>query len=196
MNKNHSGDLMDELQADVDMLREKRVEYIHEFADSSSGRSAAPESGIKFTVNGKQVTIDQNRHRVLLQVLREDLGLTGTKYGCGEGQCGACTILLNGRAVRSCIFPVSRLAGSTVTTIEGLAENGKFHPVQEAFIKEGAMQCGYCTPGMILTTMELLQENPHPTDDEIIEKMNGNICRCNNYVNIIAAVRRSMENIR
>ena len=151
---------------------------------------------IECTVNGKPASVDPARHRVLLQVLREDLGLTGTKYGCGEGQCGACTVLLNGRAERSCIFPVSRLAGSTVTTIEGLAENGKLHPVQEAYLSEGGMQCGYCTPGMILTTVELLEENPNPTDDEIIEKMNGNICRCNNYANIIAAVRRSAENMK
>jgi aerobic-type carbon monoxide dehydrogenase small subunit (CoxS/CutS family) len=124
-----------------------------------------------------------------LSVLREDFDLTGAKYGCGEGQCGACTVLLDGAAVRSCITPVSAAAGKRITTIEALEQNGRLHPLQEAFVETGAMQCGYCTPGMILSGVSLLSKNTHPSDPEIIHAMQGNICRCGTYPRIVAAVR-------
>jgi len=146
---------------------------------------------IKFTVNGTARSVETEPERPLLEVLREDLGLTGTKYGCGEGQCGACTVLLDGRPTLSCITPAREVQGRKVTTIEGLAANGKRHPVQQAFVEESAMQCGYCTPGMVLRTVSLLERNPNPTDGEIIEGLNGHLCRCNGYHRIVAAVRRA-----
>ncbi|HOK46592.1 MAG TPA: (2Fe-2S)-binding protein [Bryobacteraceae bacterium] len=146
---------------------------------------------IKFTVNGTARSVETEPERPLLEVLREDLGLTGTKYGCGEGQCGACTVLLDGRPTLSCITPAREVQGRKVTTIEGLAANGKLHPVQQAFVEESAMQCGYCTPGMVLRTVSLLERNPNPTDGEIIEGLNGHLCRCNGYHRIVAAVRRA-----
>jgi aerobic carbon-monoxide dehydrogenase small subunit len=124
-------------------------------------------------------------------VLREDLGLTGTKYGCGEGQCGACTVLLDGAAVHACITPVRTVEGRKVITVEGLAQGGVLHHVQQAFLEEGAMQCGYCTPGMIMRTVALLAANPRPTDAQIVEGLNGNLCRCNGYPRIVAAVKRA-----
>jgi aerobic-type carbon monoxide dehydrogenase small subunit (CoxS/CutS family) len=142
------------------------------------------------TVNGRVRAIDSDPARPLLDVLREDLALTGTKYGCGEGQCRACTVLLNGAPVNSCTTEVRLAAGKAVTTIEGLAASaGKLHPVQQAFIETSAMQCGYCTPGMVLRTTALLKTNPHPTDAQIVEGLNGNLCRCCGYTNIVAAVR-------
>src|ERR1700675_3573991 len=129
-------------------------------------------------VNGKDVRIDADGERSLLNVLRDDLDLTGAKYGCGEGQCGACTVLLDGEAVRSCITPVSQAAGKRITTIEGLERDGRLHPLQEAFLETGAMQCGYCTPGMIMSGVSLLSKNAHPSDPEIIHAMQGNVCRC------------------
>ena len=143
---------------------------------------------IEVTVNGKKVRINTEHYPTLLQALREELKLTGTKYGCGEGECGACTVLLDGEPVRSCITPTESAADREIVTIEGLAEGGKLHPVQQAFLKADAMQCGYCTPGMILTAVALLNENPNPDRNEIIEKMNGNICRCCNYTGIIEAI--------
>jgi aerobic-type carbon monoxide dehydrogenase small subunit (CoxS/CutS family) len=151
---------------------------------------------IKFTVNGKSQNINIEKHRVLLQVLREELGMTGTKYGCGEGQCGACTVLIDGRAVRSCVYPPAQAENKSIITIEGLEKNGKLHPVQDAFIEKSGMQCGYCTPGMILKTIALLEENPDPSDSEIVEEMNRNICRCCNYPNIISAVRLAAVNFK
>jgi len=142
------------------------------------------------TVNGRARTMDSDPARPLLDVLREDLALTGTKYGCGEGQCRACTVLLDGSPVTSCTTPVRLAAGKAVTTIEGLAAgSGKLHPVQQAFIDSSAMQCGYCVPGMVLRTTALLKTNPRPTDAEIAEGLNGNLCRCCGYTNIVAAVR-------
>ncbi len=129
--------------------------------------------------------------RPLLEVLREDLGLTGTKYGCGEGQCRACTVLLDGRAIVSCITPVSQANGKSVTTIEGLAQNGKLHPVQQAFVDEGAMQCGYCTPGMILRSVALLDQTPKPSEQQIVDGLNGSLCRCCGYPRIVEAVKRA-----
>ena len=143
------------------------------------------------TVNGKEKTITTDPARTLLDVLREELHLTGAKYGCGEGRCGACSVLMDGKRVLSCVTPVAQADKKSITTIEGLAEGDSLHPVQEAFLAEGAMQCGYCTPGMILTAVALLEKNPNPTDDEIAAAMNVNICRCNGYPKILNAVRRA-----
>lgn len=148
---------------------------------------------ISLTVNGKSQQVETEGDRPLLDVLREDLGLTGTKYGCGEGQCRACTVLLDGRAVTSCRMPVNSVAGREITTIEGLAQNGKLHRVQQAFVGANAMQCGYCVPGMVLTAAALLDRNPKPTDAQIVEAMNGNLCRCCGYPNLIAAVKKAAE---
>jgi aerobic-type carbon monoxide dehydrogenase small subunit (CoxS/CutS family) len=146
---------------------------------------------IDLNINGVTRNVSTDPDRPLLEVLREDLALTGTKYGCGEGQCRSCTVLLDGRPVQACLTPVSRAAGRAVTTIEGLASGGELHPVQRAFLDEAAMQCGYCTPGMILATVALLGRNPEPNDHQIIDALNGNICRCCGYPRIIAAVRKA-----
>jgi carbon-monoxide dehydrogenase small subunit len=151
---------------------------------------------VTMTVNGVQRTVSTDPERSLLDVLREDLHLTGTKYGCGEGRCGACTVLMDGKRTLACVTPVSLANKKAITTIEGLAKGDTLHPVQEAFLEEGAMQCGYCTGGMILTAVALLQENPNPTDEQIVAGMNGNICRCNGYVKIANAVRRAAEKMR
>lgn len=146
---------------------------------------------ITLTVNGKKRTVTTDPRRSLLDVLREDFHLTGTKYGCGEGQCGTCTVLMNGKRTLSCITPVSQANKKTITTIEGLANGDSLHPVQEAFLAEGAIQCGYCVPGMILTTVALLEKNPHPTHEQIIEWMNDNLCRCCDYPKILTAIRHA-----
>jgi carbon-monoxide dehydrogenase small subunit len=146
---------------------------------------------VRFSVNGKPVKVAAEPDRRLLDVLREELGLTGTKYGCGEGQCGACTVHLHGDPTRSCLLPVTAAAGKSITTIEGLAPAEALHPVQEAFIEEGALQCGYCTSGMILAAVALLKDEPDPTDDQIVAGMNGHLCRCNGYVKIVNAVRKA-----
>ncbi len=144
-----------------------------------------------FTVNGQRQTVNSDPQRPLLEVLREDLQLTGTKFGCGETRCGACTVLMDGRAVRTCTLPVSEAQGKTIITIEGLADGDRLHPVQEAFLAEGAFQCGYCTSGMIMATVALLKENPRPTDGQILVALDGNLCRCCGYTRIINAVRRA-----
>jgi aerobic carbon-monoxide dehydrogenase small subunit len=149
------------------------------------------DTTITLTVNGRQVTVTTDPQRPLLDVLREDLGLRGTKYGCGEGQCGACTVLLDGQRAHSCHTPIGTVEGKSVLTIEGLAKNDTLHPVQEAFLAENAFQCGYCTPGMIMTTVALLNEKPNPTDSEVIAWMNGSLCRCCGYPTILKAVRRA-----
>jgi aerobic-type carbon monoxide dehydrogenase small subunit (CoxS/CutS family) len=146
---------------------------------------------IRFTVNGTVRSVDTEPERPLLEVLREDLGLTGTKYGCGEAQCGACTVLLDNQAIFSCVTPVSAAQGRKITTIEGLAAGGMLHRVQQAFLDEGAMQCGYCTAGMILQTVALLESHPRPTQAQIVEGLNGHLCRCNGQLRILAAVRRA-----
>jgi len=151
---------------------------------------------VSFTVNGADRTVITPPERSLLDVLREDLGLTGAKYGCGEGRCGACSVLMDGKRVLSCVTPAAQADKKAITTIEGLATGDSLHPVQEAFLAEGAMQCGYCTPGMILTAVALLQENPNPTDDEITIAMNVNMCRCNGYTKILNAVRRAAEKMQ
>ena len=143
---------------------------------------------VEFFLNGKPVKVTADGERRLLWVLRTDLGLTGTKYGCGEGLCGACTVLVDGKAVRSCQMPVSEARGKKILTIEGLAKNGKLHPLQKAFLERGAFQCGYCTPGMIVNAYGLLLDNPEPTEKEIIEAMDDNLCRCGAHVRIVQAI--------
>jgi aerobic-type carbon monoxide dehydrogenase small subunit (CoxS/CutS family) len=146
---------------------------------------------MRFRVNGKEREATTDPERPLLEVLREDLGLTGVKYGCGEGQCGACSVLLEGKRVFSCRLPVSRAEGKSVVTIEGLARGDALHPVQQAFLDEGAFQCGFCTAGMIVAAVALLEERPNPTDAQIVSGMNRNICRCCSYPKILKAVRRA-----
>ena len=146
---------------------------------------------VRFRVNGTERSLTTDPQRRMLDVLREELQLTGTKYGCGEGQCGACLVYLDGEPARSCLLPVRAADGKSVTTIEGLARGDALHPVQEAFLEEGAMQCGYCTSGMILAAAALLRDNPDPTDESIVAGMNGHLCRCNGYGKIMNAVRRA-----
>jgi aerobic-type carbon monoxide dehydrogenase small subunit (CoxS/CutS family) len=144
---------------------------------------------VHFTLNGKAKSLVLDRERKLLWVLRTDFGLTGPKYGCGEGICGACTVLVDNEAVRSCQMPAEGVDGKEVVTIEGLAKNGKLHPLQQAFAKHDAFQCGYCTPGMILTAYALLAKNPRPSLVEIIEGMDANLCRCGAHQRIIRAIQ-------
>jgi aerobic-type carbon monoxide dehydrogenase small subunit (CoxS/CutS family) len=147
-------------------------------------------------VNGSKHGVDTDPARSLLSVLRDDLQLTGSKYGCGEGRCGACTVTIDGKATRSCITTVGTCAGKQITTIEGLERTGKLHPLQEAFLEVGAMQCGYCTPGMIMSGAALLSKNGAPTTQEIIRAMEGNICRCGTYARIILAIRKAAESLK
>lgn len=151
---------------------------------------------IELIVNGVRKTIDVEPNELLINVLREKLGLTGTKYGCGIGECGACTVMVDGEPVLSCLTLAIEVSGKQITTIEGIAEDGRLDPVQEAFIEEGAIQCGYCTPGFIITAKALLRENPNPTREEIIEYIKGNLCRCTGYVNIVKAIQKAVEKIR
>jgi aerobic-type carbon monoxide dehydrogenase small subunit (CoxS/CutS family) len=144
---------------------------------------------LEIVVNGARHSVAAEPERPLLTVLRDELDLTGTKYGCGEGQCGACTVLIDGAAVRSCQTRVGALAGKRITTIEGLEQRGKLHPMQDAFLDAGGMQCGYCTPGMILAGVALLAKNPKPQAAEIEAAMQGNVCRCGAYPRIVEAVR-------
>jgi len=151
---------------------------------------------IQLRVNGevRELLVDANR--TLLEVLREDLGLTGTKKGCNKGECGACTVLLDGKPVPSCTVLAVRADGKDIMTIEGVAEGGKLHPIQQVFNEKGAIQCGFCTPGMILVTKKLLEENPSPTAQEIKEAISGNICRCTGYVQIIEAITALAEGVK
>lgn len=144
---------------------------------------------MELVVNQKHYRLQVDANSLLLWVLRDELELTGSKYGCGEGHCGACTVLIDGAPVRSCITPVSKVAGKEITTIEGLAENGRLHPLQEAFIQVDALQCGYCTPGMILSGVGLLKKTPHPSEAEIRRGLEGNVCRCGTYPRIVAAMQ-------
>jgi aerobic carbon-monoxide dehydrogenase small subunit len=149
------------------------------------------ESTFTLTVNGQARTVTTDPQRPLLEVLREEWQLTGTKYGCGEGQCGACTVIMGGKAVKACVTPISRADRQTIQTIESLASGEKLHPVQEAFLAEGAVQCGYCTPGMIMTVVGLLQDKPQPTESEILSRLEGQICRCCGYPKLLKAVKRA-----
>lgn len=144
---------------------------------------------ITFILNGKPTELDIDSDRILLWVLRTDLGLTGTKYGCGESLCGACTVLVDGEAVRSCQYSMKDIQHKSVDTIEGLANNDKLHPLQEAFMKNDALQCGYCTSGMIMNAHALLNKNPNPSEEQIIDAMEGNLCRCGAHKRIVEAIR-------
>jgi len=146
---------------------------------------------LELQVNGTKRRVEVDGERSLLSVLRDELDLTGAKYGCGEGQCGACTVLVDGRAVRSCLTQAASAEGKQVTTVEGLERNGALHPLQEAFLAVDAMQCGYCTAGMIMSGVGLLKKTPNPTDAEILRAMEGNICRCGTYPRIVAAIRQA-----
>jgi nicotinate dehydrogenase subunit A len=151
---------------------------------------------IELEINGARRQVDADPDETLLNVLREQLDLTGTKYGCGEGECRACTVLLDGQPRHSCITPVGLAAGKRITTIEGLERGGQLHPVQQAFLEEQALQCGYCTPGMILTASAFLASHPDPSEQEIVQFMEGNICRCGVYPRIVAAIRRAAKTMR
>ena len=153
-------------------------------------------ANVSFTLNGKPVSLSVDRDRRLLWVLRTELGLTGTKYGCGEGQCGACTVLVDDRAVRSCVFPVENVEGKKVVTIEGLSDNGELHPLQEAFVAHDALQCGFCTPGMILNAYSLLLRNPRPTREDIVRGMERNLCRCGSHTRIVQAIESAAQKMR
>ncbi|HEY5565018.1 MAG TPA: (2Fe-2S)-binding protein [Rhodothermia bacterium] len=154
------------------------------------------EATIRFTLNSEPVEITVDGDRPLLWVLRSDLASTGTKFGCGEGFCGTCTVLVDGLAERSCLLTANDVEGKSVTTIEGLAQNGNLHPLQEAFIEHGALQCGYCTPGMILAAHSLLARNPQPTAAEIVAELDENYCRCGAHVRVVAAIQSAAETMR
>jgi len=148
---------------------------------------------LHLAINGQSYTVDADPQTSLLTVLRDHLDLTGSKYGCGEGQCGACTVLIDGKAQRSCITRAGTVAQKQITTIEGLARGDELHPVQKAFLAEGAMQCAYCTSGMIISAVALLNRNPQPGESEIIDFMEGNICRCGTYARIVRAIQRASK---
>jgi aerobic-type carbon monoxide dehydrogenase small subunit (CoxS/CutS family) len=149
---------------------------------------------INITVNGEPIIMERVPvHRTLLQLIREDLGLTGTKEGCGEGDCGACTVILDGKAVNSCLVLAVEADGREITTVEGLAHNGKLHPLQQAFVDEGAVQCGYCTPGMLLSAKALIDETSSPTEAEISQAIAGNLCRCTGYTRIVNAISKAAQ---
>jgi aerobic-type carbon monoxide dehydrogenase small subunit (CoxS/CutS family) len=149
---------------------------------------------LELQVNGASRKIKCDPDKSLLWVLRDDLDLTGSKYGCGEGQCGACTVLIDGVATRSCVTKVSSATGKRIVTIEGLEKNGRLHPVQQAFLDAGQMQCGYCTAGMIMSATALLQKNSNPNDQQILRAMEGNVCRCGTYTRIVQAIKKAARN--
>ncbi len=148
---------------------------------------------IRFKLNGQRVEVDVEPNTLLLNLLREHLHLTGAKYGCGIGECGACTVLVDGEPILSCLTLAVEVDGREVTTIEGLAKDGEFHPLQRAFLEEGAVQCGFCTPGMLISAYALLSKNPKPSEEEVRRAISGNLCRCTGYVNIVRAVKRAAE---
>jgi aerobic-type carbon monoxide dehydrogenase small subunit (CoxS/CutS family) len=154
------------------------------------------EKNFRFLLNGKTVTVTSSPNRMLLWVLRSDLELTGTKYSCGEGVCGACTVLVDNEPVPSCQFPLKDVVEKEVLTIEGLGKNGKLHPLQSAFMKHNALQCGYCTPGMLMGAYALLLKNPEPSTQDIVETMEGNLCRCGSYQRIIQAIQTAARTMR
>ena len=152
---------------------------------------------IHFILNGHEVSVEVESHKMLLQILRDNLHLTGTKDGCGQGECGACTVLVDGMSIDSCLYPAFEVEGKSVTTIEGLVgEGNKLHPIQEAFVEKGGVQCGFCTPGMIMSAKALLDESPDPTDEEIRKGISGNLCRCTGYVQIIDSIRKAARSLR
>jgi aerobic carbon-monoxide dehydrogenase small subunit len=151
---------------------------------------------IKIRVNRSEYTLSVSPDRLLLDLLREDLGLTGTKKGCGEGECGACTIIMDGKTVLSCLIPAMKAGGAEILTVEGMAEGDKLHPIQQAFWQEGAVQCGYCTPGMLLSVKALLDENSEPAVEEVKEAISGNLCRCTGYSKIIRAIQVASEKMK
>jgi len=151
---------------------------------------------IRLIVNGISYELDVKPWETLVDVLRNDLGLTGTKEGCGLGECGACTVIMEGKAVNSCLVLAPEADGKKITTIEGLAEGDELHPVQEAFVEQGGLQCGFCTPGMILSTKALLDENTNPTEEEIRRGIAGNLCRCTGYTKIIESIKAAAENLQ
>jgi aerobic-type carbon monoxide dehydrogenase small subunit (CoxS/CutS family) len=154
------------------------------------------EKIIRFKLNGKNMSLTSSPDRMLLWVLRSDFGLTGTKYSCGEGLCGACTVLVNNEAVLSCQYPIQQVEGKEVLTIEGLSKNGKLHPLQSAFMQHNALQCGFCTPGMILGAYAMLLKNPQPSAKDIMDTMDGNLCRCGSYNRIIHAIQTAAQMMR
>jgi aerobic-type carbon monoxide dehydrogenase small subunit (CoxS/CutS family) len=156
-------------------------------------REIIMKNTIRFSVNGRPTTVQVDEDRVLLWVLRTELGLTGTKYGCGEGLCGSCTVLVEGEAVHSCQHPMKKVARKDVMTIEGLANNGDLHPLQTAFVEHDALQCGFCTPGMVLRAYSLLLSNPEPTRQEVIDHMENNLCRCGAHTRILRAIQTAAD---
>ena len=157
---------------------------------SGQDESALLQTNIKFNLNGSPISLDVDSERPLLWVLRTELALTGAKYGCGEGICGACTVVINGEAHRSCLTQMDQVRGADIQTVEGLAKKGELHPLQQAFIEHGAFQCGYCTSGMLLDAFVLLQQDAHPSRDKIITAMDRNLCRCGAHQRIIAAIQQ------
>jgi carbon-monoxide dehydrogenase small subunit len=149
---------------------------------------------LRFKLNGEWREVETRPDRILLD-LREDLGLTGTKKGCEEGECGACTVIMNGKAVLSCLIPASKADGAEIQTVEGMAQGGRLHPLQQAFLEEGAVQCGYCTPGMLLSAKALLDEDPEPSMEKVKEAISGNLCRCTGYTKIVRAIRAAAESM-
>ena len=151
---------------------------------------------LRFILNNKPVAVDVEPHTLLLDLLREKLGLTGTKRGCGEGECGACTVIVNNEAVNACLFPVWKVENASVLTVEGLGSEDALHPLQEAFLETGAVQCGFCTPGMLMSAYALLQKTADPDDEEIKRALAGNLCRCTGYVKILQAVRKAANKMK
>ncbi|WP_326907514.1 (2Fe-2S)-binding protein [Sedimentibacter sp. MB31-C6] len=151
---------------------------------------------IKFILNGENVTVKVNPNETLLKVLREKLGMTGTKEGCGEGECGACTVIFDSRPVNSCIIPAAKVNGKEVLTIEGLSKNGELHPIQEAFIEAGAIQCGFCTPGVVLSAKAILDKYDDPDEETIKDELSGHLCRCTGYLQFYDAIKLAVEKIK
>ena len=166
-----------------------------EIRDEQERVSRLKSVSITFTLNDKTVSVAVDAKEILIDTLRESFGLTGTKKACGTGDCGACTVLIDGKAVRSCILLTATVAGKKVLTIEGLGDEEHIHPIQQAFVDAGAVQCGYCTPGMILTAKALLDKNPKPSEDEIKEAISGNLCRCTGYTKIVKAITQAAQKL-